>query len=101
MLVYVWFRKSEFSRIGAGLSVFGIPMLCLMALTFVMPIGGTLGIVIAAAFVVFSAGALLYRLNHVVHNMDAGMHIEGAYELTMAILVLFWNLLVLLNRLRR
>jgi len=33
--------------------------------------------------------------------MRADQHIESAYELTMGLLVLFWNVIVLLMRLQR
>jgi FtsH-binding integral membrane protein len=67
----------------------------------VWPVQGVLGLVISLVFVVVSAGGLLYRLNHVVHELDTDQHIEGAYEITMGILILFWNLLSLLNKFRR
>jgi FtsH-binding integral membrane protein len=101
MLLYVWFNKGEFSWLKAGLAVVTVPMLLCMVLLVVWPIGGALGLLISAGFVVVSAGGLLYRLNFVVHELDTEQHIEGAYEITMGILILFWNLLSLLNRLRR
>lgn len=101
MLLYTATTKRELSLVRAGLMTLGLPMLILMALTFVFPIGGAIGIGISLLFVVFSAGALLYRLNAVVHTFPDGTHVEGAYELTMSLLVLFWNLLSLLNRMRR
>ncbi|MDP2340012.1 MAG: Bax inhibitor-1 family protein [Deltaproteobacteria bacterium] len=101
MLVYVWFNKSELNMVKAGLSILGLPMLVLMVLQFVFPIGGTLGLIICAVFVVASGAALLYRLNSVVHEYDENQHIEAAYEISMALLVLLWNVISLLNRLRR
>ena len=101
MLVYVWFNKSELSMIKAGLSIMGLPMLVLMVLSFAFPIGGTLGLIICSVFVVASGAALLYRLNSVVHEYDEEQHIEAAYEISMALLVLLWNIISLLNRLRR
>lgn len=101
MLLYVWFNKSELSLVKAGLSMLGLPMLILMGISWAFPIGGTLGLIVSVVFVVVSAAGLLYRLNAVVHELDEDMHIEAAYEITMGILVLFWNLLNLLNRLRR
>lgn len=101
MLVYVWFNKSDLSMVKAGLSVIGIPMLILMALQFVFPIGGIFGLVICSVFVIASGASLLYALNVVVHEMEDDMHIEAAYEITMKLLVLLWNVIQLLNRLRR
>jgi FtsH-binding integral membrane protein len=101
MLIYVWFNKSDLSMVKAGLSILGLPMLVLMVLQFVFPIGGVFGLIICAVFVVASGAALLYRLNTVVHEFDEDMHIEAAYEISMALLVLLWNIISLLNRLRR
>jgi FtsH-binding integral membrane protein len=101
MLLYVWFNKSEFSWLKAGLAMVSVPMLLAMVLFAVWPVQGVLGLVISLVFVVVSAGGLLYRLNHVVHELDTDQHIEGAYEITMGILILFWNLLSLLNKFRR
>jgi FtsH-binding integral membrane protein len=101
MLVYVWFNKSELSMVKAGISILGLPMLVLMVLQFVFPIGGTLGLIICAVFVVASGASLLYRLNLVVHEYSEDQHIEAAYEISMALLVLLWNVISLLNRLRR
>jgi modulator of FtsH protease len=101
MLVYVWFSKGEMKILGAFLSMAFFPMLVLMALGIFFPIGGTFGLLISAAFVLVSAGGLLYRLNFVVHNLDTEQHVEGAYEITMGVLVLLWNIITLLMRLRR
>lgn len=101
MLLYVWFNKSDLSMVKAGLSVIGIPMLLLMVLQFVWPIGGIFGLVLCGVFVVASGASLLYALNVVVHEMEDDMHVEAAYEITMKLLVLLWNVIQLLNRLRR
>jgi FtsH-binding integral membrane protein len=101
MLLYVWFNKSDLSMVKAGLSVIGIPMLILMVLQFVWPIGGIFGLILCGVFVVASGASLLYALHTVVHEMDDDMHIEAAYEVTMKLLVLLWNVIQLLNRLRR
>lgn len=101
MLVYVWFNKSELSMVKAGLSVLGLPMLVLMVMQFVFPIGGVFGLIICVVFVIASAASLLYKLNTVVHEFDEDMHIEAAYEISMSLLVLLWNIISLLNRLRR
>ncbi len=101
MLVYVWFNKSDLSMVRAGLSVLGIPMLVLMVLQFVFPVGGVFGLILCAVLVAVSGASLLYALNVVVHDMDDDMHVEAAYEITMKLLVLLWNIIQLLNRLRR
>lgn len=103
MVAYVWTKPREFSFLKAGLSAVAIPMLVLMGVSFVFPslFGGPLGIVVSAVFVVISAAGLLYQVNEVLHKLDTEMHIEGAYLITMGILVLFWNILTLLMRLTR
>ena len=100
LLAYVWFNKSDLSLVKAGLSVIGIPMLVLMVLQLFFPMGGVFGLVICVGFVFFSGAALLYKLNVVVHEMDESMHVEAAFEITMALLVLLWNVISLLNRRR-
>jgi FtsH-binding integral membrane protein len=101
LLAYVWFNKSDLSIVKAGLSVLGLPMLVLMVLQVFLPMGGVLGLIICAGFVLISGAALLYKLNVVVHEMDESMHVEAAFEITMALLVLLWNIISLLNRSRR
>ncbi len=102
MAAYVWTSPKDFSMLGAGLAALSVPMLILMAITFVFPsfLGGFVGTVVAGVFVAFSAGALLYQINAVIHQLRTDQHMEGAYLITMGILVLFWNLLVLLMKLR-
>ncbi len=102
MAAYVWTSPKDFSMLGGGLAALSVPMLILMAVSFVFPsfLGGTLGIIVAGVFVVFSAGALLFQVNAVIHQLSTDQHMEGAYLITMGILVLFWNLLVLLIKLR-
>lgn len=103
MAAYVWTGPKEFSFIGAMLSAVSIPMLILMGVSFAFPsfFGGTLGLVLSAAFVFISAAGLLYQVNKVMHQLRTDMHVEGAYLITMGVLVLFWNILVLLMRLTR
>ncbi len=101
MLVYLWSRPRELSMIRAGLSMLFIPMLLLMGISFVFPIGGPLGIALSAVFVVVSAAGLLYQVNAVLHELRSDMHVEGAYMITMGVLILFWNILSLLMRLQR
>lgn len=100
---YVWTERREFSLLRAGLAASFLPMLLLMGVTFAFPnlLGGTAGIVVAAVFVLISAGALLYRLNKVVHDFTTEMHIEGGYIIAIGVIVLFWNILSLLMRMRR
>lgn len=103
MAAYVWTGPKEFSFLGAALGALGLPMLILMGVSFAFPslFGGTLGLVLSAVFVVVSAGGLLYQVNQVMHKLRTDQHVEGAYLITMGILVLFWNILVLLMRLTR
>lgn len=101
MVAYVMTGPKNFSWLGAGLSMLFLPMLVLMGVSFVFPIGGPAGIVLAALFVLVSAGGLLYQVNKVIHELRTDMHVEGAYMITMGILILFWNILVLLMRLNR
>jgi len=98
---YVWTGPKEFGWLGAGLSALFLPMMLLMGVSFVFPgfIGGTLGIAVSALFVLVSVGGLLYQINVVMHKLNTRQHIEGAYLITMGILILFWNILTLLMRL--
>jgi FtsH-binding integral membrane protein len=100
MLLYTWFNKSDLSLVKAGLSIFFVPMLVMMGLQFVLPMGGLFGTIVLGLFVVVSAGALLYAIHSVVHELEEDQHIEGAYEVTMKLLVLLWNVIQLLNRRR-
>jgi len=99
MFVYVSMARREFSLLRTGLSMMFIPML--VAISFVWPIGGTAGILVAGLFVAVSAGSLLYKLNTVVHTMDSEQSMEAGYDLSLSIVVLLWNLLALFSRLRR
>ncbi len=103
MTAYVWTKPREFKLLGAALSALFIPMLILMGVGFVFPglFGGPVGLLVAVAFVAISAGGLLYQINAVVHRLHTHQHIEGAYLVTMAVLILFWNVLSLLMRLNR
>ncbi len=103
MVAYVFTKPRDFSYLGAGLSMLFLPMLVLMGVSFVFPglFGGPLGIVLSAVFVVVSAAGLLYQVNQVMHKLRTDMHVEGAYMITMGILILYWNILVLLMRLNR
>jgi len=101
MLAYVSIEKREFSLLRASLSVLFVPMLLLMGLQLVLPMDGTFGLVIAAVFLVVSAAAMLWKLNFVLHEMPVTMPLEAGFEISIGIVVLFWNLLSLMNRLRR
>ena len=103
MTAYVWTGPKDFSMIGGLLSAVFVPMLVLMAVSFIFPalFGGVLGTIMCAVFVVISAAGLLYQINQVMHQLRTDMHIEGAYLITMGVLILFWNILSLLMRLNR
>lgn len=101
--IYASSERHEFSLLRAGLSATFIPMLILMGVSFAFPnlIGGTAGILVSGVFVLISAAGLLYQLNLVLHNFSEDMPIEGAYIITIGLLVLFWNVLSFLSRLMR
>lgn len=101
MFAYLMTGPRNLSMIGGALSMMFLPMMALMVLSFVFPIGGPIGILLSLVFVGVSAAGLLYQLNQVMHQLPAQMSIEGAYMITMGLLVLFWNVLVLLMRSRR
>ncbi len=103
LALYATIQRRDFSMLGAGLSVVTLPMLGLMAVSFAFPqlIGGTAGIVVSGIFVLVSAAGLLYQIDRVLHHYTTEMHIEGAYTITIGVVVLFWNILSLLMRLRR
>lgn len=100
MLAYVSIQKRQFSMLSAGLSMAFIPMLILMGLQIVFPIGGTFGLIIAAVFLLVSVATMLWKLNYVLHELPTTRAAEGGYELSLSIVILFWNLLSLMNRLR-
>jgi FtsH-binding integral membrane protein len=100
MVGYLLTGPRQLNWIGAGLATVGLPMLVLMVVSFVFPIGGVFGILISLVFVAVSAGGLLYNLNVVMHQMSTRMVIPAAFAIAMGILVLFWNILVLLMRLQ-
>jgi len=101
MVVYLWSNPKELSMVRAGLSMLFLPMLLLMGISFVFPIGGPIGMIIAGVFVLISAAGLLYQVNTVLHKLRSDMYVQGAYMVTMGVLILFWNLLVLIMRLQR
>lgn len=101
MLVYVTAEKRDFSMIRAGLTMLAIPMLILMGLQLVLPMNGMAGIAVSGLFLAVSVGALLYRLNVIVHEYPVTMATEAALEMTLGIVVFFWNLLSFFLRMRR
>jgi len=104
MWVYVMSGPKDFSMLGGILSAFSLPMLVLMAIGFVAGpsmLGGVVGILFYGVFVAFSAGALLYQVNIVIHKLRTDQHIEGSYLISMGILILFWNILSLLMSMSR
>lgn len=107
LTAYVWSGPKEFKLLGATLATVGPAMLLLMVGSFVASVafpgimGGPLGIGISAIFVAISAAGLLYQVNAVLHRLHTEMHIEGAYLITMGVLVLYWNILTLLMSLSR
>ena len=103
LTIYTYSERREFSMLRAGLSVLFLPMLVLMGISFAFPslLQGTFGIVVSGLFVVISAAGLLYQLNAVLHDFTPDMEMEGAFVITIGVLVLFWNILTLLMRLRR
>ena len=103
MVAWLMTGPKQVSYLGGMLSMTFLPMLAIMGLSFVMPslFGGVFGIIIAGVFVVISAAGLLYNLNSVVHQFRTDMVVQGAYVITMGLLVLFWNVLSLITRLNR
>lgn len=107
LTAYVWSSPKEFRLLGAALATVGPAMLLLMvgsfAASMIFPgvMGGPIGIGISAIFVAISAAGLLYQVNSVLHRLHTEMHIEGAYLITMGVLVLYWNILTLLMSLSR
>ena len=101
MLVYVTMEKRDFSMLRGGLAMLGIPMLVLMGLQVVLPMNGMAGVAISGVFLAVSVGALLYRLNVVLREFPVTAATEASFELTLSIVVFFWNLLSFIMRLRR
>ena len=103
LLAYVMTGPKDFSMLGGILSALGLPMLVLMAVSFIFPslFGGAMGIFFCGVFVAISAAGLLYQLNAVIHQLRTDQHIEGSYLISMGILVLFWNILSLLMSMSR
>jgi FtsH-binding integral membrane protein len=101
MLLYVTQEQRDFSMLRAGLAMMGIPMLIAMGLQLFLPMEGTLGLVISGVFLAVSVGSLLYTLNRIIRDFPAEMPTEASFELTIGIVVFYWNLLSFLLRMRR
>lgn len=99
MVIYLLTGPRQLNTLGSVLSVIWLPMLGLMAFSWLFPVGGVLGIVIGLVFVGVSAGALLYSLNQVMHQMSTDQVMAGAFHISTGIVILFWNVLSLLMRL--
>lgn len=99
MTGYVWTKPRDFSLLGAAMSAIALPMFALMILSFFIPFGNTFGLILIGAFVLFSAATLLFKLNSIIHTMDTDHKHLAAVTLTLAIGVLFYNILMLLIRL--
>lgn len=99
LAVYVWSNPGEFRWAQAIMAAAAIPMLILMVVSFVFPIGGTFGLILSVAFVVISVIGLLMRTKAVMQNLGEDQVIEGAYLISLGVIVLFWNILALLLRL--
>jgi len=98
MVVYLLTGPKELSYVGAGLSMLTLPMLGLMVITWVFPVGGVFGLVLSGIFVAVSAGGLLYSLNQVLHQYSTNMVLAGATRVSLGIVVLFWNILTFIMR---
>lgn len=101
MVAYLLTGPKNLSMIGGAMAALSLPMLVLMVISFVFPIGGPFGILLSLLFVGLSAGGLLFNLNQVMHRMSTDMVVPAAYHVTLGMLVLFWNVLTLLMRLQR
>ena len=100
MIGYLLSGPKNLSLVRAGMATFGLPMFALMIMSLFWAPGGIFGVLMSLAFVAFSGAGLLYELNMVMHKMRTDMDVEGAFMITMGLLVLFWNVLVLLMRLQ-
>lgn len=98
MVVYLLTGPRKLSMVTGAVAMLTLPMLGLMAITWIWPVGGVMGIVISAVFVVISAAGLLVSLNRVIHKLGVDQAMLGAFQLTVGIVVLFWNILSLLMR---
>jgi len=100
MIGYLLSGPKNLSLIRAGMATFALPMFALMIMSVFWSPGGFFGVLMSIGFVAFSGAGLLYELNTVMHKMRTDMEVEGAFMITMGLLVLFWNVLVLLMKLQ-
>lgn len=100
MVLYLMTGPKQLSMIGSVMATLSLPLLGLMVLSFVFPMGGVVGLLINIVFVALSAGGLLYNLNQVMHQMSTDRVVPAAYHVTLGVLTLFWNVLTLLMRLQ-
>ena len=100
MVLYLMTGPKQLSMIGSVMATLSLPLLGLMVLSFIFPMGGIVGILINIVFVALSAGGLLYNLNQVMHQMSTDRVVPAAYHVTLGVLTLFWNVLTLLMRLQ-
>jgi FtsH-binding integral membrane protein len=101
MVLYLLTGPRKLSFIGSLMATLSLPLLGLMVITWIFPVGGIFGILINVGFVALSAGGLLYNLNQVMHQMSTDRVVPAAYLVTLGVLTLFWNVLTLLMRLQR
>jgi len=95
---YVWFNPSEFRWAHATVSALFLPMILFMVFGFFFDFGGPIGIVISGVFVLVSALGLLLSTRDVLHVLREDQQVEGAYLISIGVIILFWNILVLLMR---
>jgi len=88
MVVYLLAGPRNLSMITGAVATLTLPMLALMALIIVFPVGGILGIAISAAFVLVSAGGMLVSLNRVMHHHSVDHPMPAAFTLSVGIVVL-------------
>ncbi|MCA9492395.1 MAG: Bax inhibitor-1/YccA family protein [Myxococcales bacterium] len=101
IVAYLLTGPKNLSLVRGALAALALPMLGLMVVTAIWPVGGVIGIVLSLAFVGVSIGGLLFNLNEVMHRMSTDQVVPAAYHVSIGILVLFWNVLSLLMRLNR
>jgi len=101
MVAYLLTGPRNLSLLGSMMSMLTLPMLGLMAFSWFWPVGGVFGMILSLVFVGVSAAGLFYSLNNVMHRYSTEMVIPGAFQVSIGIVVLFWNVLTLLMRLQR
>lgn len=100
MFLWLMTGPKDLNLVQGALALLGLPMLILMVVSFIFPIGGPLGIALTFGFVAISAGGLLVQLNTVMHEYPTDRPVPAAYGVTIGLLVLYWNLLSLLMKLQ-